>query len=404
MADPVFNNLTYAGELFEEVFGPAVLDPAGLIENELATPLDQTKFKTTLNEVDDTVVLQDPSATFSDQSTTGEVDEVNVEAVPYEFHKELAWDNIRKSWQNYQLAPGSLNDYEASEITQQFLQEVYVPKLKLANNHLVLRGKNDLDSAIGSYTFGASYSGLYERFAANASIGKLSLAADQITISSVSSAADPTVLQATGVDVTGDIFVGNTVTFRNAAGTGWSALNTDLRVLSVELSGSDTLITVDLDTSTLTAGNYTANSADLRYINRNNIIHVMSNHLGFVPDVVRRNGAKIVLPEHLEMEWQFANAEAQKNGGAYYLSSYQMNMIDQRVVILDSAQPNTIGTWEAKRVGYAFDLSNDASNVELLWQGDRGDKTYRLRGAMKTGTQITTLFPQEITLTTPDKD
>jgi len=399
-----FSNLTYAGEHFLETFGPTVLDPAGLIDNDLAIALDQTKFKMTLNELDDTVELQDPSAKFNDQSSTPDIDEVNVEAVPYEVHRELAWDNIRKSWLNNQLRPGSLEDYSPEQVTEDFITNVYMPKFVQAQSNLILKGKNGLDPTIGSYSFGQSYNGLYELFDTSNVVRKLAITQDQITVASVGSAADPTVLVAAG-NFTNTLYPGNYVSIRNAAGTGWSALNTDIRILAVEKSGSDTNITLDIDTSGLTDTNYTADSAVIRFINRTNIISKMAAHLGFVPDQVRRNGAKIVLPTHLEMEWQFANAEAQQNGGGYYLTSHQLQMIDQKVVILDNARENTIGTWPKNRVGFAFDLNNDATNMELTWLGQStGDKVYHLRAASKTGIQISTLFGNEITLTTPEKD
>jgi hypothetical protein len=70
---------------------------------------------------------------------------------------------------------------------------------------------------------------------------------------------------------------------------------------------------------------------------------------------------------------------------------------------LDNAPANTLGSWDASRVFYGYDLSDDYSNVQVLWQGDTtGDKVYRVLGKMKTGVAITTKFQNEITLSTPD--
>lgn len=395
-----FSNLTYAGEHFLETFGPAVLDPAGLLENNLATIIDQTKFKSTINEADDTVVLQNPSSDFNDQNTTADIDEVNLQTIPYEFHKKLSFDEIRKSWYSGGLPAGSLNDYDdAGQLADMYVNKVYVPKLKLAQANLVLNGKQGLDASVGSYTFSAAYSGLYTLLNGLAGTLKASLQADQITVASVAKGTTTTLTLASGSAALTKLFPGNVVSIRLAAGTGWTALNGDYTILSVN---SDTSITIDVDTDDLTNVNYTANSARVRYINRTNIVRIMANHLGLVPAVIRRSGAAIVIPESLEMEWQFANAEASQNGGQFYLTAYQMQMISQRIVVLDLAPANTIGTWASDAVYYGFDLEGDYSNVELLWQGATGNKNYHLRAAMKTGVAITKKFPRKITLTTPE--
>jgi len=72
MANPTFNPNTYAGERFAEIFGPAIIDPAGLVDLGVANPV-QTKFKEVINTLDDTVVFQTPAAVFNDQGTTANV-------------------------------------------------------------------------------------------------------------------------------------------------------------------------------------------------------------------------------------------------------------------------------------------------------------------------------------------
>ena len=398
-----FPNLTFAGGYLLELFGQSVIDPAGLLENDLALPLDQTKYKTTLNEINDTIELQDPSAKFSDQASTPVVDEVNIEAVPYEFHRELSWDTIRKTWLSQQLRAGSLEDYSPATINEDFIANVYQPKLAAVQSHLICQGKTGVDPTLGSISFSQPYTGLYEVFNNSSVVSKLSIANDQIAIASVQDDASPTVVRATG-DFTEALFAGNLVSVRKAAGTGWTALNTDLKVLAVTLNGGNTDITLAVDTSALDKADYTGGSAQIRFINRTNIVQKMANHYGFVPTQIRRNGGKIVIPAHLENEWQFANALVSQNSGDFVRTSYQLQLIQSSVVVLDDAPINTIGTWPKNRVGYVYDLKDDVTNIEMNWLGDIGDKVYRLRSASKTGISISKLFADEITLSTPEKD
>lgn len=397
MADPTFSNRTYAGEFFAELFGPTVLDPAGLEDNQLATVIDRGKFEETIYEGDDTVVLQDASPNFSDQSTTGDVDEVNLQLVPYDFGKEISLDNLRESWYSNQLAPGSMNDYSYDQLVDFYVADVYVRKLKQAQDNLVLNGKTGLDSTIGSYGFSAGYTGLYGLFDASSDVRKISIAGDAITVASVTKGTTTTLTVAS--DVRDSLQVGNIISIRGAAGTGWTAINGDWEVQSL----TATTVVIAVDTDALTSGDYTGNSASIQFINANNMVRKMATHLRSLPAQVRRNGAKIAIPEHLEMEWQFAVSEAQQNGGDYYLRAHELTMITQSIVVLDNAPANTMGSWLPKHVFYGYDLSDDYSTVEVLWQGNTtGDKVYRLQGKMKTGIQITKKFANDITLSTPD--
>ncbi|MGB0978916.1 MAG: hypothetical protein ACPGVV_05935, partial [Croceimicrobium sp.] len=245
-ADPTFSNRTYAGEFFAELFGPTVLDPAGLEDNDLATVIDRAKYKETIYEGDDTVVLQTASPTFSDQSSTGDTDEVNLTLVPYDFMKQISLDNLRESWYSNQIAPGSMNDYSYDQLVDFYVSEVYVPKLKQSQDNLVLNGKTGLDSSVGSYGFSASYTGLYGLFNASSTVRKIAISSDQITIATVTKGTTTTLTVAS--DVRDSLQVGNMISIRSAAGTGWTAINGDWEVQS--LTATTVVIAVDTDALT----------------------------------------------------------------------------------------------------------------------------------------------------------
>jgi hypothetical protein len=349
--------------------------------------------------MDDTVVFQNPNPLFTDQNTQATVPEVNLEATPYEVHKLIRWDDVRKSWFSGQLGAGSLNDYNASQLTDQFIQKVYMPKVKLANANLLLRGKAGLAASIGTYTFSASYTGLYGRIEAAASTNKIAATIGQIAVTAVVKGVTTALTVASGAAA--DIEVGNIVSIRGAAGTGWTALNGD----HVVLDKTATSVVIAFNSDALTNANYTASSAAIQFINKSNIIAVMAQVLSRVPIAVQRDpSVKIVIPSHLALEWQFANAGVQQNGGGYFLTSYQMQFIDKSVVVLDQAPDNTIGIWTPNRVFNIFDLESDTSNASLIWMGDTtNDHVYRLRFGIKSGVNITTAFQNEVTLYRPFK-
>jgi hypothetical protein len=398
-ANPNFPNVTYAGEHYAETFGPAVIDPAGLLDNGLATPIDRSKFKSTINEADDVVVFQNASPAFTDQNTQATMPEVNLELIPYEVHKSMRWDTIRQSWYSGQLGQGSLEDYTAPQLVDMFLQNVYVPKVKAANAHLIVSGKTGLDASIGSYTFSATYTGLYAKIEAAALTNKLAATIDQIAVASVAKGTTTVLTVASGA--ADNLEAGNIISIRGAAGTGWTAMNGD----HVVLAKTATTVTIAYDSDALTNGNYTGASAAIQFINRTNIVKVMSQVMSRVRTAIQRDpSAKIVIPSHLAWEWQFAMAEVQQNGAGYYMTSYQMQFIDKAVVVLDFAPANTIGVWTPNRVFLGYDLLDDVSKARLVWMGETtNDDFYRLRFGLKTGVQITTAFQNEITLYRPFK-
>jgi len=398
-ANPNFPSSTFAGTHFAELFGPEVLDPSGLGDMGLATVVDKMKFKSTINEVDDTVVFQTPSATFSSQSTQASTTEVNLEVVPFEFHKEIELSTIYSSWLSENLAPGSMNDYSYDELVNIYLQKVYQPKWKQGASHLILNGKTGLAADIGVISFSAAYTGLFPLLNADNSVTKNGLSGQtQLTIASVTKAALAVVTLSSGSAATSRLFVGSTVSIRLSAGGGFTAMNGDFEIMSIT---SDTVITINLDTSGF-AGAYTGDTAKVRYINRSNIINILSNHITRTKTVVRRAGASIILSQELADEWQFAIAASKMGGGFAPVSAETLSYVGDRMVILDNMPANTIGTWLRKHVFYGYDLSNDETYLKMLWQGERGDETYRLRGRNKTGVAITQAFQPEMMLTTPE--
>ena len=396
-ANPTFTTPTYAGEFFDELFGPTVLNPAGLEDLGLATVIDRSKYKETIYDADDTIVLADSSPTYTDQSTTANLKEINLELIPYQFNKTISLDTIRLSWYSNKLGAGSMEDYSYDQLVDQYIKMVYVPKLNQAQANLILNGKTGLDATVGSYTFSASYSGVYNLFDVSSDVNKISIAADAVNVATVIKGTTTTLTVAS--DVTTLLQVNNIISVRTAAGTGWSAINGDHTILSL----TATTVVIGVDTDALTSSNYTDDSGSIQFINANNMVKKVASHYRALPTQVRRNDVKIVIPSHLELEWQFAVSEAQQNGGEYYLKAHDLKMINAQIVVLDNAPANTIGSWEASRVFYGYDLSDDYSKVSVLWQGDgTGDEVYHLKGRMKTGVALTSKFQSEITLSTPD--
>ena len=398
-ANPTYTSSTYAGKLFAELMGPEVFDPAGLVDNDLATGIDKMKFKETIQEANDTVVFQTPSALFNDQSTQADVGEVNLEVVPFEFHKQIELSTIRTSWRSDNLAPGSMEDYSEDEQVRLFLEKVYQPKWKQGASFLALNGKTGLDANIGAITFSQAYTGLYPLLDAASGVRKNGLSGQgELTVAGVTKGTVTTLTLAAGSAALSKLYVGNIISLRSLAGGQFTGLNTDVEILSVV---SDTSIIVDFDSDSFT-GSYTANSGRVRWINRYNIIQILSNHITRTLKEVRRAGGRIVVPQNVADEWQFAIADAKLGGGYAPITAETLSLVGDRMTILDNAPSNTIGTWMRNRVYYGYDMSDDQAYIQMLWQGQTGNLVYNLRGRNKSGVAITQKFQREIMYTTPN--
>lgn len=399
-SNPTFTGVTYAGEVFAEVMASLVFNPNGLVDNRLVTPIDRTKFKSTIREADDTIVLQNPTDTFSANGTTGNVGEVNLEVFPMEFHKLFTLDDIQKTWFANELAQGEMNNYQNDQLVDLFVRGVYVPKLKMASDWLILRGKTGLDASVGSITATLSgFSGLYAQLNAGANVRKIGLSGRQEVVASVTKGTTTTLTFAAGANLTDKLEAGDIVSVRGTLGTGWTAMVSDYEVLEVI---DDENIIIDYDSDALTSGNYTGDSAKIRFINAKNIVSVLKQHYQRIPEKVRREGAPLIVPPHVRDAWNFANAEANLNGGGYFTRDYSMKFVDRDMIVLDNAPANSIATWLQNRVFYGYDLAQEYSNINVQWQGHNLDFNYRLRGGMSYGIKITSKFQNEITLTTAE--
>ena len=77
MAQFTFTNNTYAGEALAGFMASTLLE-ADSVKRGLLTVINDVKSRKVILDVDDDVVLQDPSGTFADQGTTAGVYDIGV--------------------------------------------------------------------------------------------------------------------------------------------------------------------------------------------------------------------------------------------------------------------------------------------------------------------------------------
>jgi hypothetical protein len=124
MAQFTFTNNTYAGEALAGFMASTLLE-ADSVKRGLLTVINDVKSRKVILDVDDDVVLQNPSDVFADQGTTALQNESYLDPVVYEFMKQEQWDKLVQSWEAQSLKPGAFMDYEGVVDLSDFMVQRY---------------------------------------------------------------------------------------------------------------------------------------------------------------------------------------------------------------------------------------------------------------------------------------
>ena len=178
MAQFTFTNNTYAGEALAGFMASTLLE-ADSVKRGLLTVINDVKARKVILDVDDDVVLQDPSGIFHDQGTTTLQTESYLDPVVYEFMKQEQWDKLIQSWEAQSLKPGAFLDYEGVVDLSDFMVQRYLTKIQIANERLYWLGKGATKEA----AFTANFDGLLPSIAGASGVFKPYKKRLEITIS-----------------------------------------------------------------------------------------------------------------------------------------------------------------------------------------------------------------------------
>jgi hypothetical protein len=244
MAQFTFTNNTYAGEELAGFMASTLLE-ADSVKRGLLTVINDVKSRKVILDVDDDVVLQDPSGIFADQGTTALQNESYLDPVVYEFMKQEQWDKLVQSWEAQSLQPGAFMDYEGVVDLSDFMVQRYLTKIQIANERLYWLGK----SATKEAAFTAGFTGLLPSISAASGVYKVGLG------------KPATSMAATAIDATGLVTVsdtstlsdGDVVTITNVTGTSKDTTN---GTPGIELTGQSYFIQIASATSFKLVRNY----------------------------------------------------------------------------------------------------------------------------------------------------
>lgn len=396
----VFTNNTYAGEELAGYMARTLLE-ADSIKRGLITPIPNCKSRKVILLVDDEIVLQDPSPIFNDQGTDASQTERYLDPVVYEFMKAQSWDSLIQSWEQSQLKPGSLEDYNGVVDLSNFLVERYVEKIQIANERLYWLGKSDVLEA----TFSATYLGLLKKIGLDTDTSAIKLS----SILNSSFTASAIAIDGNGIATvtasSGSVALlsdGDVVTINGTFGTFADVLygvisNTNPQSYSISLASTTTFKLVmnynemgnrkRKATFTGTA-TVSGSAATISFINATNVLAVLGSIYAQVDEATRNKpDFNIMVPYNVSRAYAIAQANKATNVINAFVDKKVMDFLGDKLQVMEQWRGNTILAARASNLFLGIDLESDTSRLKTIYTGDyTGDELVKMRARMKSDT------------------
>lgn len=381
-----FTNNTYAGEALAGFMASTLLE-ADSVKRGLLTVINDVKSRKVILDVDDDVILQDPSGIFTDQGTSALQNESYLDPVVYEFMKQEQWDKLIQSWEAQSLKPGAFMDYEGVVDLSDFMVQRYLTKIQIANERLYWLGK----SATKEASFTAGFTGLLPSIAAASGVYKVTLG------------KPATSMAATAIDTNGTVTVADTSTLADGdvvtiTGVTGSSKDTTNGGSGINVSGQSYFILVTSSTTIKLVRNYneintrkaaafsgSSTAATVSYINQSNVLSVLGSVYAQLDPADRsQDDFNLQIPLHVG----YAYAQAQANKAVNVLNAFtdpkQMDYLGMPLQLMNHWQANTILGARASNLFLGVDLLGDESQLSTVYmQPYTNDNVVRMKARMK---------------------
>ncbi|MBD1383985.1 hypothetical protein IDJ75_01755 [Mucilaginibacter rigui] len=386
MAQFTFTNNTYAGEALAGFMASTLLE-ADSVKRGLLTVINDVKQRKIILDVDDDVVLQNPSGIFADQGTTATQTESYLDPVVYEFMKQEQWDKLVQSWESQQLKPGAFLDYEGVVDLSDFMVQRYLTKIQIANERLYWLGKGSTKEA----AFTAPFTGLLPSIAAASDVYKVGLGKAE------------TSMVATAISALGVITVSSTSTLRDGdvvtiTGVTGAIKDTTNGGAGIDVAGQSYFIQVASATTFKLVRNYnevntrkaaifsgTATAATVSYINASNVLGVLTGIYAQLDPADRsQEDFNLQIPLHVGYAYAQAQADKAVNVLNAFTDPKKMDYLGVPLQLMNHWQANTILGARSSNLFLGVDLLGDASELSTVYMKPyTNDNVVRMKARMK---------------------
>jgi hypothetical protein len=385
MAQFTFTNNTYAGEALAGFMASTLLE-ADSVKRGLLTVINDVKSRKVILDVDDDVVLQNPSGIFADQGTTALQNESYLDPVVFEFMKQEQWDKLIQSWEAQSLKPGAFLDYEGIVDLSDFMVQRYLTKIQIANERLYWLGK----SATKEAAFTAGFTGLLPAISAASGVYKVGLNKPATSMAATAIDDNGTVT----VSDTSTLADGDVVTITGVTGTSLDTTNGT----GISLSGQSYFIQIASSTTFKLVRNYNeintrlpatftgaSTAATVSYINVSNVLSVLTSVYAQLDPADRsQDDFNLQIPLHVG----YAYAQAQANKAVNVLNAFtdpkQMDYLGMPLQLMNHWQANTILGARSSNLFLGVDLLGDESELSTVYMKPyTNDNVVRMKARMK---------------------
>ena len=388
MAQFTFTNNTYAGEALAGFMASTLLE-ADSVKRGLLTVINDVKSRKLILDVDDDIVLQNPSGMFNDQGTTATQTESYLDPVVYEFMKQEQWDKLVNSWESQSIKPGAFSDYEGTVDLSDFLVQRYLTKIQIANERLYWLGKSNVLEA----SFSAAFPGLLPKIASNSDTYKVNLSGNPAASMSIKGITDVGIVT---VDSTAGLVAGDMITFTDITGSIKDDLYKDLTGQSYTINNV-TATTFKLQrnynemnkrrnatfTGTATAGAFS-------YINAGNVISVLQSvyaQLDYADRV--QPDFKILIPLHVALAYKEAQAARALNVLGAFSEDKKLEYLGIPLEPMNHFFANCIVGARTSNLFLGVDLLGDVSELSTVYlKPYTNDNVVRMKARMKAATEV----------------
>jgi hypothetical protein len=386
MAQFTFTNNTYAGEALAGFMASTLLE-ADSVKRGLLTVINDVKQRKIILDVDDDVVLQDPSGMFTDQGTTAAQNESYLDPVVYEFMKQEQWDKLVQSWESQQPKPGAFLDYEGVVDLSDFMVQRYLTKIQIANERLYWLGKGSTKEA----AFTAPFTGLLPTIAAASGVYKVGLGKSETSMAATTISASGIVT----VSSTATLKDGDVVTITGVTDTSKDTTNGGA---GIDVQGQSYFIQVASATTFKLVRNYnevntrkaatfsgTSTAATVSYINASNVLGVLTGIYAQLDPADRsQEDFNLQIPLHVG----YAYAQAQTDKAVNVLNAFtdpkKMDYLGVPLQLMNHWQANTILGARSSNLFLGVDLLGDASELSTVYMKPyTNDNVVRMKARMK---------------------
>lgn len=386
MAQFTFTNNTYAGEALAGFMASTLLE-ADSVKRGLLTVINDVKSRKVILDVDDDVMLQDPSGMFHDQGTTAAQNESYLDPVVYEFMKQEQWDKLAQSWEAQSLKPGAFMDYEGVVDLSDFMVQRYLTKIQIANERLYWLGK----SATKEAAFTADFAGLLPSIAGASGVYKVGLG------------KPATSMAATAISALGVVTVTDTSTLRDGdvmtiTGVTGSIKDTTNGGSGIDVQGQSYFIQIVSGTTFKLVRNYneintrkpatfssTATAATVSYVNASNVLSVLSGVYSQLDPADRsQDDFNLQIPLHIGYAYAQAQADKATNVLNAFSDPKKMDYLGVPLQLMNHWQANTILGARSSNLFLGVDLLGDASELSTVYMKPyTNDNVVRMKARMK---------------------